>query len=399
MMPWKTCNQMDSKLNFVGDYARGGLTFSELCRRHQISRHCGYKWLRRYEQLGEVGLEEQSRRPHHSPRCSSSELEDRVVRIRKAHPVWGGRKIRKVLCNEGFTGKLPAASTISNILKRHGLLGSGTREGSPDLQRFERSESNDLWQMDFKGWIHLDNGKRCYPLTVLDDHSRYNLVLEACRAETEVVVKTCLTIAFERYGLPRQILCDHGNPWGKGLGSDVRQVGDTSLEVWLIRLGIEVIHGRVRHPQTQGKEERFHRTLKAEVLDRERRWTDLTHCQKAFEWWQRIYNEKRPHEALDLETPSSRYQLSHRQYPKSLAPIESFYLEEDVIRTVKTKGEITFKNHFFYIGRAYIGFLVALRQKGTYQWDVFYAWKQLGTIDINNTSKLKGRYHSIKQKV
>ena len=390
---------MESKKNFVGDYNRGGISLSELCRRHQISRSCGYKWLRRFERLGEVGLEEHSRRPHHSPGRCSTELEARVVNIRKEHPVWGGRKIRRVLYNEGFTGKLPAASTISNILRRHGLLGSGTREGSADLQRFERSESNDLWQMDFKGWIHLDNGKRCYPLTVLDDYSRYNLILEACKAETETVVKNSLKTAFKRYGLPRQILCDHGNPWGKGLGSDGRQVGATGLEVWLIRLGVEVIHGRVRHPQTQGKEERFHRTLKAEVLDRERRWSNLAHCQLAFGGWQRIYNEKRPHEALALDTPSSRYQLSHRKYPETLAPIESFYLTEDLIRTVKSKGEITFKNHFFYIGRAYIGSPVALRPRGTQMWDVFYAWKQLGSININNTTKQKGRYHSIRQKV
>jgi transposase InsO family protein len=139
--------------------------------------------------------------------------------------------------------------------------------------------------MDFKGWVHLDNVKRCYPFTVLDDHSRYNLVLEACPGESESVVRPPLIKAFRRFGLPRQILCDYGNPWGKGLGPDGKQMGTPSFEVWLMRLGVELIHCRVRHPQTQGKEERFHQTLKVEVLERECSWRDLPHCQSAFRQW------------------------------------------------------------------------------------------------------------------
>ena len=268
-MTWKTCNVIEIRESFVSDYLRGGLSFVELCRRHQISRVSGYKWIGRYLRDGESGLSDRSRRPLSSPRRSGMDLEARVVSIRQEHPAWGGRKIRKVLENEGFEGALPAASTVSNILRRHGLLGLGTRQGSRPVERFERGEPNDLWQMDFKGWILLGDGRRCHPLTILDDHSRYSISLEACPGETESVVKPLLAKAFRRYGLPRQILCDHGNPWGRGPGSDRRRPGTPRLEVWLMRLGVEVIHGRVRHPQTQGKEERFHRTLKAEVLDRE----------------------------------------------------------------------------------------------------------------------------------
>ncbi len=374
---------MESKESFIEDYSRRDLSFSDLCRRHQISRSVGYKWLRRYEDKGLSGLNEISRKPKHSPRTSSARIEAEVLAIRKEHPVWGGRKIRRVMENEGIAGPLPAPSTISNILRRHGLLGKGTRGGAKDIQRFERDRPNDLWQMDFKGWIMLDNGKRCYPLTVLDDHSRYNIVLEACPGEQDRVVRKPLIKAFRRFGLPRQILCDHGNPWGKGMGIDGRQQGTTAFELWLMRLGVETIHGRVRHPQTQGKEERFHRSLKAEVLDRQCCWRDLSHCQNAFDRWQRVYNQKRPHEALDMQTPCARYKLSHRTFPEVLEPVESFYLQEDQIRRVKSKGEITFKNHFFY----------------TDQWDVFYCWKRLGSINLTKTSKAKGRYHSIKDNV
>lgn len=389
---------MESRERFIIDWGRADLSFSELCRRHGISRKTGYKWLSRYEEKGIAGLSNQSRRPHVSPYRSPPEIEEAVVNIREEHPVWGGRKIRRVLANEGWKAEqLPAASTITNILRRHDLLGPGTRGGSPDMQRFERSEPNDLWQMDFKGWIHIDHGRRCYPLTVLDDHSRYNLILKACSSEKDSQVRPHLIAAFERFGLPRQILCDHGNPWGRYRGNLLDlQTGITRMQLWLTRLGVELIHGRVCHPQTQGKEERFHRSLKAEVLDRESLWRDLDHCQSAFDHWQKVYNEKRPHEALDMDTPCSRYRLSHRAYPERLPDVESFYLKEDVIRKVKSKGEITFSNHFFYIGNAYVGSPVALRPRAADVWEVFYCWKSLGMINLKETHKKKGHYHSIR---
>lgn len=398
LMPWKICTQMESRAAFIEDYQRGDVSVSELCRRHGISRKTGYKWISRFNAEGLRGLSCRSRAPRNSPHRSSKKLESSVIEVRREHPVWGGRKIRRVLQNEGFDGDLPAPSTVTNILRRHGLLGQGTRNGSPPLRRFERSEPNDLWQMDFKGWICMDKNKRCYPLTVLDDHSRYNLVLKACAGETDLLVRTHLTEAFRRYGLPRQILCDHGNPWGRRRVDrfDLR-AGVTRLYVWLTRLGVDMIHGRVCHPQTQGKEERFHRTLNAEVLQRESLWRNLGHCQQAFDHWQKIYNQKRPHDSLNEETPSSRYRLSLRSYPETLPDPQSFYLSEDTVRTVKSKGEITFKNHFFYIGNAYVGSPVALRPRATDVWEVFYCWKSLGTVDLSKTNKQKGRYHSIKE--
>jgi len=387
---------MEARRYFIEDVQLGTLSIAEVCRRHGISRKTGYKWIARYHDNGDVGLKDHSRKPIHSPIRTSSKVEEKVLKIRELHPCWGGRKIRQILYNEGLCSELlPAASTISNILRRHGKLGQGTREGSSTFIRFERGSPNSLWQMDFKGHFAMDESKRCYPLTVLDDHSRYNLVLEACRGEARKDVQPVLTRAFQRYGLPKEILCDHGNPWGTGFDSQGKKCGTPGFEVWLTRLGIKLIHGRVRHPQTQGKEERFHRTLKAEVIMRESLWRDLTHCQKEFNSWREIYNHKRPHEALGMKTPGDRYQLSPRNYPSILPEEESFYLSDDVLRRVQSKGEINFKNGTFFVGQGYKGELIALRPIEELRWDVYHCWKRLGEIDLNKQIKRKKYYTSL----
>lgn len=392
-MSWQICDIMEARQSFIEDVLRNSLSMAEVCRRHGISRKTGYKWLDRYRLYGVDGLKDESKRPRSSPAQTSAEVEAKVLAIRELHPCWGGRKIRKVMQNEGLSIELlPAASTITNILRRNGKLGGGTREGVATYTRFERGAPNELWQMDFKGHFAMDGSQRCYPLTVLDDHSRYNLVLEACLNESRKGVQEILTRAFKRYGLPKEILCDHGSPWGSGFDSQGRKYGTPGFEVWLTRLGIRLIHGRVRHPQTQGKEERFHRTFKAEVLMRESLWRDLTHCQNEFNSWREIYNHKRPHESLDMETPGNRYQLSARCYPEILPPEESFYLEDDELRKVQSKGEINFQSGSFYIGAGYTGELIALRPTGELKWDVYHCWKRLGHIDLRKQIKRKSYY-------
>jgi transposase InsO family protein len=340
-------------------------------------------------------LADRSRKPHKSPKRTSAEMEERVVAVRREHPCWGGRKIVKVLENEGVAGPLLSPSTVTNILRRHGMLGGGMREGAAAYQRFERAESNDLWQMDYKGHFALACGARCHPLTVVDDHSRYNLVLQACAGQTREVVQKLLEDAFRRYGLPRQILCDHGSPWATGLRNDGRAYGRTALCYWLARLGIEMIHGRPRHPQTQGKEERFHRTLEVEVLRREAVWCDLAHCQREFDRWSEIYNRKRPHESLGMARPADLYRLSSRSYPERLAEVESFYLADDELRKVRSKGEINFGSRTFAIGSALVGETVALRAAGDGCHEVYYCWKKLGTIDLRAAVKDKGHQNEL----
>lgn len=381
---------MDLKRDFVELANRDGACMRQLCRQFGISPPTGYKWLKRWREDGAAGLLERSRRPHHSPTRSRADLEKLVKEARELHPAWGGRKLRRWLVNRGY-GDLPQACTFTSILRRLGMLASSSiRPSGHAWQRFERSGPNELWQLDFKGWIALLRGGRCYPLTMLDDHSRFNLLLEACPGENRGVVQPLLERAFLTYGLPQSILCDHGNPWGDPVGYF------TSLEAWLLRVGVDVLHGRVRHPQTQGKEERFHRTLKAEVLSRTTAWRDLGHCQREFASWREIYNHERPHEALADEVPVNRYCASDRRMPGVPREAASWYEEGEEVRMVKPKGEITYKNVFWSIGRAFSGQKVVMRPVGERRYEVVYCWKRIGVMDFNQTgNKPKGNYERL----
>ena len=256
-MPFREVSVMDQKREFVVFAAAEGANVRELCRRFGISPTTGYKLLERYREGGLAGLIDQSRRPKASPRRTPAAVEAKVLAVRdRSNNVWGGRKIKRALEDGGET-ELPAASTITEILRRHArLTEAGATEHPGAWLRFERESPNELWQMDFKGHFAMHGG-RCHPLTALDDHSRYNLVLAACGDEQGQTVRRHLEEAFRRYGLPLAMLMDGGSPWSDPGGEPL-----TRFSVWLTRLGVRVLHGRPRHPQTQGKEERFHRTFK-----------------------------------------------------------------------------------------------------------------------------------------
>jgi transposase InsO family protein len=278
-------------------------------------------------------------------------MEHLVVQVRQEHPAWGGRKIHAFLRREGHD-PLPAASTMTDILRRYGLLNPQEALKHRPFQRFERQQPNELWQMDFKGHFPLAEG-RCHPWTLVDDHSRFLLGLRACPDENRETVQADLRAVFREHGLPEAMLMDNGAPWG--------QDGDhpyTCLTVWLIRLGIHVLHGRPYYPQTQGKEERLHRTLDEELLRRVSEDTLLA-WQKQFDAWRWVYNYRRPHEALGMEVPASRYTPSPRVFPEELPPIE--YPTEDAVRKVDVTGRFSFHNRSFRIGKGFAGQPVALR--------------------------------------
>jgi len=371
-MPWKECSPVSCREEFVGLAGAERANMSTLCRRFGVSRKTGYKWLRRYANAGVSGLSDRSRRPGHSPGRTSEAMEGRVLAVRAEHPAWGGRKIQRVLLNAGHPG-VPSAGTITAILHRYGLIDAAESSKRKAWTRFEHEHPNDLWQMDFKGHFATGQG-RCHPLTVLDDHSRYCVGLEACGNEREGTVRERLTGAFRRYGLPRRMLMDNGSPWG----SDADHPW-TPLTVWLLRLGVGVSHGRPYHPQTQGKEERFHRTLKAEVL-RGRFFENLAACRSAFDHWREIYNVRRPHEALGLDTPITRYVVSPRSFPETLPPIE--YDPGDTVRRVYDGGQFTLRHREYRIGKAFRGYPVALRptlRDGVL--DVYFCTRRIGWID------------------
>jgi len=366
---------MRLRQEFLALAAQPESNFSQLCERFGISRKTGYKWRRRYRENGVKGLADQSRRPHHSPRLSPPTLEQQVLAVRDQY-VWGARKIKTCLERDG-QGPL-AKSTVHKILWRHERLASSAEPVGRPCQRFEQERPNQLWQMDFKGHYQLGNQERCHPLTVLDDHSRYALCLQACRNEQTGTVQQQLMIAFRRYGLPERMLMDNGAPWG----SD-REHQHTPLTVWLLLLGIKVSHGRPYHPQTQGKDERFHRTLKVEVLA-QRVFADFERMQLRFDQWRHCYNHVRPHEALAMAVPASRYQPSQRSFPAQLPTLE--YGATDQVRKVQIDGKIYFRNREFRIGKAFRGYPVALRPTsvdGVYE--VYFATHRISQIDLHES--------------
>ena len=352
-MPWKEVSTMSLRREFVELAQQEGANRRALCRRFGISPTTGYRWLHRYQAEGAAGLQDRSRRPHHSPQRTTTAIEQRVLQLRDAHPAWGGRKIRRRLQQQRFA-PLPSASTITAILRRHDRLAPPEQAPRQSWQRFERPVPNELWQLDFKGHFPLLHGGRCHPLTLLDDHSRFCLDLAACANERYQTVQAQLTQVFTRYGLPHTILADNGPPWGAATTPPVH----TALTVWLLRLGVRIIHGRPYHPQTQGKAERFHRTLRAEVL-RDRTFTDLATCQRHFTDWRTVYNCERPHEALGNHPPVSRYQPSPRPFPAALPPIE--YAPGTTVRKVQAKGVIALHGRSYRVGQAFRGYPVAIQ--------------------------------------
>ena len=366
---------MSSRQEFVGLASAQGANIRALCRTFGISPQTAYKLLARFKEQGDEGLKERSRRPLSSPRRSSAELEARVLELHDKYPCWGGRKLAALL--PGGSGK-PHPNTVSAILRRHGrAVLPSTDVRSPAKKRFEHEAPNLLWQMDFKGHFPLtDSGAgRCYPLTILDDHSRFSVCLRACSGETGDEVKRALIDTFKTYGLPERITCDNGNPWGTP-----RQNGLTKIEVWLLRVGVHVSHSRPMHPQTQGKDERFHRTLKRELLGRSG-FNSLQACQLALDAWRDQYNLIRPHHALNQQPPVSRYRTSARPYPEHLPAIE--YDSGDEVRKVTRNGCITYFGRQLFVGDGLVGEPVAVRESDhDGHFHIVFCNRTIGEIDL-----------------
>ena len=372
-MPWKVETVMSGRKELVTLALSVGANMSELCRRSQISRKTGYKWLRRYRERGDEGLRDLSRQPDRSPNRTKREMEQAVLDLRREHPTKGGHVLAQMLKNRGYEG-VPSKSTITAVLRRHGLIDPAESTKRQPYKRFEHDEPNQMWQMDFKGHIAMGRG-RCHPLTVLDDHSRFSLGLRACGDERSQTVQDQVASIFRHYGMPDTMLVDNGSPWGSDLDHPF-----TALTVWLIQLGVRVVHSRPYHPQTLGKLERFHRSLKAELLAG-RTYTDLAHCQSSFDRWRDFYNLERPHHALGLDTPASRYSMSSRPFPESLPALQ--YDIDDQVRMVDINGRISFRGRPFRVGKAFKAKHVALRPTTTDGvWVVFFSLQPVANINL-----------------
>jgi len=339
-MGWKTMDVRDQRVRFVVEATSGKWSMSELCSEFGVSRPTGYLWLNRYRASGVGGIAERSRRPRTSPRRTADSIEAQVVRLRQSYPDWGARKLAVLLARQGI--ELPS-TTVHRILLRHDLVADRDRHPQA-LQRFERERPNELWQMDFKG----PRGWRrpVGPLSVIDDHSRYLIALAATGSTHAAAVRDQLEQAFSDCGLPEGMLMDHGIPWC----STQAPAGSTGLTFWLMQQGIGLHWSRIRHPQTQGKVERFHGSL-LQALNK--RGTPLHDTQKWLDDYRWEHNHIRPHEALDMQTPVSRWQPSPRRYDPN--PPRWQYPEGAKVLKVDCQGKIDVKGTRWKISRALAG--------------------------------------------
>lgn len=345
---------------------------SALCREYGISRPTGDKWIKRY--LDGQSMSDRSRAPKEHPNRVPPKMEAQIVAIRERHPAIGATKLHRMLENEGVTD-LPCARTMNNIFQRHGLITPEASAAARPNQRYEKPEPNDMWQADYKGHFALGNQKRCHPLNILDDCSRFCLCCEAQIDETFTSIQPVLQRLFREYGLPFSFLCDNGNPWGTA-----QSVGFTKLEVWMMELGILVLHGRVRHPQTQGKDERFNRSFTRECLNG-KTFSDELQAQRAFSAYRDFYNNQRPHYALDMEVPAKRYTPSCRQYPDRIAPWE--YPPECQLCKVKETGFFSYKGQGYFLSEAFSGKTIAVRDSHLPgQITLLFRQFRIGRIDV-----------------
>ncbi len=365
-MAWKTMNVHEQRVRFVMAASQGTRTFSSLCAEFGISRPTGYLWLRRYKEQGLSGIAEHSRRPHCSPRRMAPGLEQAVVQMRLHYPDWGARKLRVVLSREGV--ELPR-NTIHRILLRHDLIRDANQRSSTP-QRFERKQPNQLWQMDFKGpkgWPQPVG-----PLSVLDDHSRYLIALAANGNTQGEPVQRQLEEAFQRCGVPEEMLMDHGSPWWGHLSP----LGHTRLSLWLMRQGIRLHWSRIRHPQTQGKVERFHGSLQRAL---ERRGVPQQSLQAWLDKYRWEHNHVRPHEALNMKTPASVWSPSQRRYDPH-PPRWEYPLGAKVLK-VSAEGQVKIRGHKWKVSKALSGEWVQLvAMEGRYL--VFYCSTLIREIDL-----------------
>ena len=370
-MPWKGQTMEEQRGSFVRQVLSQEKSKSALCREYGISRPTGDKWLKRY--LNGETLSDRSKAPHHTPSKTNSATESAIVSLRLKHPAIGAKKLKRMLENKGEFA--PAYSTINAILHRNGLITKEASLAAKPHIRFEKQRPNEMWQGDFKGHFAMKNGQRCHPLTVIDDHSRFCLCLDAKTNEQYQGVQKSLLAAFEEYGLPETFLCDNGNPWGTS-----QSAGYTKFEVWLMDLGILTKHGRICHPQTQGKEERFNGSLKKELL-KHREIACLAHAQLEFDAYRRFYNQERPHHALGLELPSQRYSKSGRKVPRHIEDWD--YGQECHVRQIKSSGYLTIKGQGYFLSEAFAGRRVGLREAGDAPGIFWVLYRQFCVATLN----------------
>jgi len=388
-MPFGVLTMAEQRESLIEEIKSGEHSISALCRKYGVSRPTAYKWLER-NASGE-SFESRRREPLCSPNKTCPSVESAILRARKLHPGWGARKLKVYLERKGKHG-MPAASTITAILHRNGLISSEASKAAAHWKRFEMDSPNDLWQTDFKGHFAMENGDRCHPLTVTDDMSRFSLCISAKDNERLEGVRGSFLSLFRRHGLPEMVLCDNGSPWGAHGTS-----GCSRFEVFLMGYGVLPIHGKPLHPQTQGKEERFHRTLNDELL-KQISIKDLRHAQEEFDAFRQEYNEDRPHCSLGYAVPADKYRNSEKTMPDRIEEWE--YSRNCDVKLVKSDGYISFKNKRIFLSEAFARMNVALVEtKEDGFMDVVYRNFRVASVDLKNGGLVSKKITKLKQNV
>jgi putative transposase len=379
-MPWKEVNPMELRKQFIADWRRGKRTVMELCAMYGISRKTGYKWIERYE-LAAGGDEaaggwakDRSHAAQEVHNKTAPEIEEALMALRLRFPRWGARKLVHEVGLANPQWRMPAESTVCDMLKRRGLVESKPRRravGHPGRPSQQIAGPNDCWSADYKGQFRLGNGEYCFPLTVTDNYSRYLLACQGLQGTLLEPTKAVFTRLFKQYGLPSRIRTDNGVPFAAVTLGRLSQ-----LAVWWIKLGILpelIVPGR---PQQNGRHERMHRTLKAEATKPPA--YSQQGQQRKLNVFRHEYNELRPHENLDMSKPAQVYVRSTKVMPARLLPME--YPDRFEVRKVSSAGGIRWGKQYVNVTSALVGEYVGLEAVEDGQWDVYFGVKRLGRL-------------------
>ena len=373
-MPWSQTSPMDQRTQFIADFLRQVLSVTELCDLYDVSRKTGYKWIDRYLRQGPAGLEERSRRPQASPNQTAREIVAALLEARRRHPSWGGKKLLALVHKRHRNWDLPHRSTVCDILSRHGMVPKKrTRRsiGHPGKPTSSILAPNDLWCADFKGQFKTGNGSYCYPLTVTDGFSRYLLGCQGLNSTSVEESKPVFTKLFREYGLPKRIRTDNGVPFATNTLARLSR-----LSAWWVRLGVLPELIEPGKPQQNGQHERMHRTLKAEATRPAA--ASLAAQQRKFNTFREEFNNERPHEALDQQTPASHYRPSNREMPSKLAPL--VYPDRFEVRYVSANGGIRWNRGWINVSTVCIGEYVGLEEIDNEIWNVYFGPLRLGRL-------------------